>query len=147
MRSDGREELLQPTLGAGQGPSPGRKGPVGAGVRAWVGAAGPQLCKHGSSGCSGGSRASGLSSQAPEVIPAGRPSFTQRCWGRAWQDPPLAPDTTGRMDGPVAIVASPLRDTGALLCPEDGRSAISAGTTAYPPEVPQVLLVGPGYLP
>lgn len=51
------------------------------------------------------------------------------------------------MDGLVAIVASPLRDTGVLLCPEDGRSAISAGTTAHPPWVLWVLLVGPGYLP
>lgn len=122
MRRDGREELLQPTLGAGQGPSRGRKGPAGAGVRAWVGAAGPQLCKHGRSGCSRGGRASGLRSQAPEVTPAVRPGFTQRCWDRAWQDPPLAPDTTGRLMVVGPSWPPPLRDN--VPCYAPGVAAV-----------------------
>lgn len=145
MSSDGREELLQPTLGAGQGPSRGRKGPAGAGVVPGLGQRGRSCANTDAAAAPGGAEPAGRVHRLPRSSPpcaqvspkgagAGRgrtphlPQTPRAGWMVLWPWWPPA-----------------LRDAGALLCPEDGRSAISAGTTAHPPpRVPEVLLVASG---
>lgn len=103
---EGRAELLQPTLGTGQGPSQGRKGP-GGGRGTALGS--------GSEDAAVQTRMLGwgeLGSQALKVVPAVHPRDTHPRvpgWGvmpLAWGGgtPLIATDTSGRMDWPVATM-------------------------------------------